>query len=124
MLSFKNNGFSQMSVLINLLIIIILLILSLLWQTHNTDKEQAKFNYNIAKMLANDIANKVQLNYPATIPGNDISYWQQAIRENLHNGFGEITIMNNNLTIKINWQDLSNHKKKIMITTLLLPYKP
>ena len=157
---FKNRYFSQISVLINLLIIALVLILSIVWQIHVTHKEHDKFNNKIAELLANDIANRMQINYqesfkgkssfyvnhkniqkhinhycdkqpdgcsPDTIAANDISYWQNAIHENLPHGTGKINIITNdtnshlinNYSIHISWQDQFNHKPKIFTSNFI-----
>lgn len=162
----KNCGFKQISVLTSLLIISLVLILAIIWQTHVANTEYDKFNNKIASILANDIANRMQLNYQESIKGkssfyvhstsmtqntivkqhtdsycdkkpegcptdtiaaNDLAYWQQAIHENLPNGTGEIDFVANNsnyYSINIRWQNLSNNKKRMFTTNVLLPIKP
>ena len=163
---FKNRGLSQISILIHLLVITFVVVLAITWQMYVTRKEQDKFNNKIAAILANDIANRMQLNYPESMKGkssfyvyptntsqkaivehhidhycdndpigchahttaaNDLTYWQQAILDNLPNGLGEINIIANNLNayaVTIKWQDPSTNKKRTFTTNILLPHKP
>ena len=76
MFSNQNNGFSKISTLVALLIIALGLFCCFMWQIYTTSQEQDQLNHNIASLLANDIANRMQINEQETSKGKSSFYVQ------------------------------------------------
>lgn len=76
MFSNQNNGFSKISTLVALLIIALGLFCCFMWQIYITSQEQDQLNHKIASLLANDIANRMQINEQETRKGKSSFYVQ------------------------------------------------
>lgn len=70
----QNNGFSKILTLVSLSIITLGLLCCFTWQIYSTSQEQDKLNHKIASLLANDIANRMQINYQETRKGKSSFY--------------------------------------------------
>ncbi|MGD0465376.1 MAG: hypothetical protein ABSA84_01590 [Gammaproteobacteria bacterium] len=155
----KNHGFSQLTILIFLLVATFITLIATSWQIHVNNKTQDNFNKKIANVLANDITNRMYLNYKEFFKGpnslyvdstikqkqyidhtcytdfkgcnslttaaNDLTYWQQAIRDNLPNGIGNIFWCTKNkiFIINISWELTNKKKQTSFVTGVLIPYK-
>lgn len=60
--TYKNYGFSQLTILVVLLAISFLALIATSWQLHNNQKIKNNFNQKIATLLANEITNRMYLN--------------------------------------------------------------
>ena len=159
----KNHGFSQLTILIVLLGTTFITLIATSWQIHINRNTQDSFNKKTANILANDIVNRMYLNYkeffkgpdslyvnsnvqqkssieqyidhtcyndlkgcdPLTVAANDLTYWQQAIHDNLPNGVGKIfwCPLNKIVIVDINWELTNKKKQTSFITSVLIPYK-
>ncbi len=70
----KNHNFSQLTVLIVLLVITVITLTVTAWQIHINTNAQNDLNKKIANILANDITNRMHLNYKEFYKGQNSLY--------------------------------------------------